>query len=856
MRRTSPRRMIACLTLVTWMLASTLGAAVSTPYTSDARLMIAPGTIHDRGTIVTTTAGRQAVHLVEVDVHDAAISFEASLSNDRVAGLETVSAQANRKNREGHRAVAAINADFWGQLEAPVGLHIQDGELMSDGNDARPTFGVKASRETLLAPVDVNTRLTRPDGTSFTARKINQTRGGADLVIYTPRFAVKTGTDASGTEVVLTGVALPLTASRTFTGSVASVRTQAGDTPLGANDVVLSGTGTASTFLSALRSGDVVTLAPSITAGWESVTHAVGGGHWIVRSGAVSIAPDTPGFADVTHPRSAIGLTASGDVILATVDGRQPGYSVGVRLDELGELMISRGAVTAVNLDGGGSTTMAVRGAGDDGVSQANRGSDGFERAVSNSLLVFSSAPTGALARINVLPSNATAFVGSAIQYSVKGQDNAFNRVTIDPPSVTWSNTGGSSGSINNTGRLATTGPGTSTVTAAAGSVTGSTNLTIVDSLQSLEVSPSPAIVSPNGSLRFSLTGKSASGANVIVDNTTASWQATGPIGTISNDGVLTASPTGSGTVRATADGASVTVTVDVGRPPVILEDFEDITDMVATTARATATLSSSMRPNPVRNGTRSGKLTWNFTGQTAGSSAAYAAHSTLLPISDRPLRIGLWVYGDGSRHWIRGNYRDAANAQKTIDFTAAPTPAPVVSGDCRNRSKGIDWTGWKYVDAAIPSDAALPIKWERIYVIETSDLCDDSSAVFLDDLRAVYSDSAEDLVGPEVSSVFPSPGLVLATSRPEIGGTVKDPAGGSGVAPASVRLTIDGAQVAAVYDPVSGIVRFTPTTPLADGPHQVRLEAEDLATNPALPFGQWSFTINTGPPRERGIRR
>lgn len=518
--------------------------------------------------------------------------------------------------------------------------------------------------------------------------------------------------------------------------------------------------------------------------------------------------------------------------------------------------MISRGAVTAVNLDGGGSTTMAVRGAGDDGVTQANRGSDGFERAVSNSLVVFSSAPTGALARINVLPSNATAFVGSAIQYAVKGQDAAFNQVKIDPPAVAWSIASSSLGSISSAGRLTTAGPGTSIVTATVGSLTGSTNLSVVASLLSLEISPNPAIVSPGGTLRFSLIGKSASGATVIVDNAAASWQATGPIGTVSNDGVLAASPMGSGTVRATAGGASVTANVDVGRQPVILEDFEDITDMTATTARATATLTSAMRPNPVRNGTRSGRLSWNFTGQTAGSSAAYAAHTPLLPIADRPLRIGLWVYGDGSRHWIRGNYRDATNTQKTIDFTAAPTPAPVGSGDCRNRSNGINWTGWKYLEAPIPSDAALPIKWERIYVIETSDLCDDSSAVFLDDLRAVYSDTAEDLIGPEVSNVFPAPGTVVALSRPEIGGTVRDSAGGSGVAPASVRLILDGAQVAAVYDPVSGIVRFTPPTPLADGPHQVRLEAEDQATNPALPFGQWTFIINTGPPRDRGIRR
>ena len=64
-----------------------------------------------------------------------------------------------------------------------------------------------------------------------------------------------------------------------------------------------------------------------------------------------------PASADEIHPRSAIGLTADGRLILATVDGRQPGWSAGVRLPELAELMLSRGAVVALNLDGGGSTS-------------------------------------------------------------------------------------------------------------------------------------------------------------------------------------------------------------------------------------------------------------------------------------------------------------------------------------------------------------------------------------------------------------------------------------------------------------------------------------------------------------------
>ena len=823
-------------------------ASISTPYVSEQRFTIAPGAAHDRGSIVTTTAGRQAVYLLEVDASQTVLSFEASLSNDRIAGLETTTAQANRKNFEGHRAVGAINADFWSLRDAPVGLHIENGELMCDGVDARPTFGVTSSRQLLLAAVSVNTVVTRADGATLHARKVNQARGSGELVVYTSRFASSTGTDATGTEVTLTGVALPLTASGTFTGTVAQVRVSAGDTAMAAADVVLSGSGTAATFLQALAVGQTVTVRTSITAGWENVVHAAGGGQFIVQNGALTDAVNSPGFGDVTHPRSAIGLTAAGNVVMAVVDGRQPGYSVGVRLDELGELMLSRGAVTAVNLDGGGSSTLAVRLPGDDGVVQVNRGSDGFERSDSNSILLFSSAPTGPLAIANVIPADATLFSGSAVNYSVKGQDATYNKVTVDPATVSWSVSNGSAGSIGADGRFTSAAPGSTDVRAAIGSVNGSTTATVVDTLASLDVSPNPAVVSPNGQQLFSLRGTSSTGRDVMVENRVATWSASGPIGTLSADGVLTASASGSGSVSATADGATGVATVDVGRKPEILEDFEDVSDMFAAAARATATFTYAMRPNPVRHGTRSGWLSWNFTAGAAGTSAAYAQHRTLVPISDRPLRIGLWVYGDGSRHWLRGNYRDGNNALKTIDFTAAPIPTPVTKEDCLQRTRGIDWKGWKYVEAPIPADAILPLKWLRVYVVETSDRCDDISAVFFDDLRAVYSNTSEDLVGPEVSDVFPADGKRVFTSRPDIGGTIVDPNNGSGVAAASVRLFVDNEQVPATYDAATGVVRHTPPLPLADGTHRARLEGEDRAGNPALPFGDWSFVVYTGP--------
>ena len=67
-------------------------------------------------------------------------------------------------------------------------------------------------------------------------------------------------------------------------------------------------------------------------------------------------------FAEMRHPRTAVAKLKDGKFLMITVDGRQPGVSVGMNLRELAEYLHSLGATDAMNLDGGGSTTMYVDG--------------------------------------------------------------------------------------------------------------------------------------------------------------------------------------------------------------------------------------------------------------------------------------------------------------------------------------------------------------------------------------------------------------------------------------------------------------------------------------------------------------
>ena len=120
--------------------------------------------------------------------------------------------------------------------------------------------------------------------------------------------------------------------------------------------------------------------------GWNDCHAVIGAGPVLVLDATSQIHIFIERFnTDERAPRTAIGVMPSGEVLIVVVDGRQPEWSAGLTLPELAELFIARGAREALNLDGGGSSTMLIQN------EIVNRPSDyavpgqpGRERAVAN----------------------------------------------------------------------------------------------------------------------------------------------------------------------------------------------------------------------------------------------------------------------------------------------------------------------------------------------------------------------------------------------------------------------------------------------------------------------------------------
>lgn len=142
--------------------------------------------------------------------------------------------------------------------------------------------------------------------------------------------------------------------------------------------------------------------------------------------------------------RTAIGIKADGTVVMMMVDGRQAPYSVGMTMAEVGATMESLGCVQAVNLDGGGSSTFATQREGESenntsaGLTLRCRPSDGYERKVSNTIMVLSKAqPTGQFDHAVLTPNAEVYTPGSAVQFSAAGVDAAGSSAAV-PEDAVW----------------------------------------------------------------------------------------------------------------------------------------------------------------------------------------------------------------------------------------------------------------------------------------------------------------------------------------------------------------------------------------------------------------------------------
>ena len=176
---------------------------------------------------------------------------------------------------------------------------------------------------------------------------------------------------------------LPIRMGKTYQVRVAEVRQQ-GNTPLSPNRLVLSIGPKQAAAVPAVKPGDVLQLAIETEPDLASVKTAIGAGRILVQDGKL---PDLGPTEQPRHPRSLVGWNPE-YLLFVVIDGRQPGLSIGMTYPEMAALAKQYGCIDAVELDGGGSSTLWTSGR------ILNSPSDGAPRAIANGLILFRGDPT------------------------------------------------------------------------------------------------------------------------------------------------------------------------------------------------------------------------------------------------------------------------------------------------------------------------------------------------------------------------------------------------------------------------------------------------------------------------------
>jgi hypothetical protein len=351
--------------------------------------VLAPGVRHD---VIRDPRGPWTAHVATVELASAATP-ETVLAGGRLQGVDAVSTMTRRSG-----AVVGINGDYALSSGRPVHLFANDGRLAqtpqvlgraltfdASGRGVRMGFpDLKVDVTTTTATGTVTLPVPRINaGPPYADALAGFTADGA-LLEVPPNGACYAGlTPVGGRSMTPEGsVVTPLSVTGTRCGGDRPVVP-----PIGAILTANRYHGNES-FIRSLGNGQGVQLRTQL--GFPGAVDALGGNPMLVSGGRVTDGDvDGSGAFFSRNPRTAVGLTASGQLLLVVVDGRQGGYSAGMTLRELAQLMADLGAKEAVNLDGGGSSTMFLNGL------IVNRPSDGGERLVSSALVVLPSADPG-----------------------------------------------------------------------------------------------------------------------------------------------------------------------------------------------------------------------------------------------------------------------------------------------------------------------------------------------------------------------------------------------------------------------------------------------------------------------------
>ncbi|MCI8869223.1 MAG: SH3 domain-containing protein [Lawsonibacter sp.] len=496
----------------------------------------------------------------------------------------SVNAAVEQAQSMGYHVLAAVNTDFFVfGIGVPMGIVIEDG-IFKSGPEEERAVAVTGGGFRLVDDPSVSVTLTNQrDGTVTNVHHLNKGRASTGGVyLLNEHFStVSTRTSTPGWMVRLELLDQEeLTVNSRLTLRVTELIQGSDPVPIGEGNYILTSDDQSGYIgvYDSFQEGDLVTLETQcLSEDLSEALWACGVGDVMVRDGALTDTSDWVYVKDGRDPRSALGVRADGSVLLYTVDGRRSGYSAGLSQEDLARELLDQGCQWAVNLDGGGSTAMSVWVPGQAAPAVVNRPSDGRPRGcASYLLLVTDDAGDGRAQRLALKQDGPVVLTGSSVELGeTAALDSGLNLVDPNLSDVSIRSLDGL-GTVE--GSLYTAGnrPGTDTLTLRSGrsGLRGTAQVHVVDELTELTVTRqgsdqtlSALSVKPGEQIALDAQGSYWS-RPAMRDSSLVVWAVEGDVGTIDENGLFTAAPSGtgslSGSITASAGGLTRTIPVSL----------------------------------------------------------------------------------------------------------------------------------------------------------------------------------------------------------------------------------------------------------------------------------------------------
>ena len=278
--------------------------------------------------------------------------------------------------------ILAVNAGYFawtGRLRGrPIGTLVVDGELANAPYLRRTTIGWSRNNVPIFGYPAWSQRIMLPFSQSATLDRINSFSRDTTIAVFTSLYGIPTPSPGIATTEI-------------FIKDGRCVGKAHGGTIINRGDVILAAYGPRALLLNNINPGDPINVSLRLTSAegdfndWGSVTNAIQGGPMLVTNGQVNIRPEgfDNNFVNHRHPRTAVGVDYNGNWLLFVGGGRNGTHSIGYTLNDVALIMQQLGAEHVLNLDGGGSTEMLVRG------QLFNWPSEGRERPISTAIGIF-----------------------------------------------------------------------------------------------------------------------------------------------------------------------------------------------------------------------------------------------------------------------------------------------------------------------------------------------------------------------------------------------------------------------------------------------------------------------------------